>query len=83
MKREDVSIEYEDLVEFEFHEDFSILYSHTNDIWFIEDYSEDGKITILEDLSEGIPMEETFLYKDVEITKDQLEKYKKIIKNSD
>lgn len=82
MKREDVSVEYEDLAEFEVHEDFSILYSHTYDIWFIEDYSEDGRITILEDLKEGIPMEETFVYRDQEITKEQLEKFKDVVKNA-
>lgn len=82
MKKEDITLEYESLVEFEITEDFSILYSHTADVWFIEDYSEDGKITFLEDLSEGIPMEEIFIYKDVEITEEQLEKYKEIVQTN-
>lgn len=63
MKKEDIVVEHEYLIEFEINEDFSILYSKTNDIWFIEDYSEDCKITILEDLQEGIPMKEVFLIK--------------------
>lgn len=75
----DPTIEYEDITEFELTEDFSVLYSHTADVWLIEDYSEDGKITLLEDLSLGISMEETFLYKDVEISLEQINNYKDIV----
>lgn len=80
MKKEDITIEHESLVEFEITEDFSILYSKTSEVWFIEDYSEDGKITILEDLKEGIPMEETFVYKGIELSSDLINNYKDIAK---
>jgi len=83
MKRDDVSVEYEELVEFELDEDYSILYSRTKNIWFIEDYSEDGRITILEDLKENILMKETFFYKDKEITIEELNEYKDIVENGD
>jgi len=79
MKREDVTIEQENLTEFEMNDDFSILYSQTKDIWFIEDYSKDGRITILEDPSNGLSMEDIFLYEDFEITKDRLDSFKELV----
>lgn len=79
MKKEDVTIINETLSEFEIDEDFSLFFSHTSKVWFIEDFEEDGKITILIDKENQIFLEKVFMYKGKEISNDLINSYQKIV----
>ena len=70
-------IVYEELTEFEF-DDFSVLYSPANEVWFIEDL--DGQITILEDPAEGLEFDDSDLGA-YSLTEEEFQVFKDTVAN--
>lgn len=81
MKNEEIQITQENLFEFEIDENFSVFYSKTNDVWFVEDYEDDGLILILKDTKNGIEFSD-IEYKGTMISEELIKKYEKIVKES-
>jgi len=74
-----MEINIEKIAEFKISDDFSLLYSETFDVWFIEDYSEDGAITTVLDESNGFLLEPDFEYKGVLITESMIQDCKDVL----
>jgi len=78
---DNISIEYQDLVEFRLSEDISLVYNETRNIWYAQsnDLEENSDIEIIEDLGRGIEMiADIYIFDTYLLTVEKFNKIKKI-----
>ncbi len=82
---QDIEIEYQNLIEFEFEEDnYSVFYSEDNQVWFAEHFDKKLEVSqdieIIEDKKNEIIMEDNIQLFDVyTFTVKKLNEFKKVI----
>lgn len=79
MNEKEVELLEENLIEFELNDDISLIYSETNNNWYILDYSDNLNEEIIEDEKNDIFLKEDFTFKDVNITLSEFQSFKEKI----
>jgi hypothetical protein len=74
MSNTEIPIDKESFSEFVMTDDFSIIHAKRTDMWFIEDYEEEGMITILFEKGEFITPDD-FEYRDIPISHNLIKKF--------